>query len=330
MCLQAFHNLPNLIGLEFSNNRITAVPTGLFDKCSLLSTIYFTANRIERLQPGFSRGLSAQFEFLSLEQNAVADIDPFSLHTVMMMTKLLMTQNDLTVLRANRTQFCAGLAVWSLKQNKITMIETSAFAGMTSLTQLGLSNNYITVLRPEMFGPADWIPQGNYYRMRDGKKYKFQSVSLSDNRITSISAGIFDGLNSLATVTMDSNPLICPTASARYQSYMHFEVDFGNCTCTQSMDNTYILNVLADTCATCKEVYFQTTPSWNLTNEVTQAGFKTSYIAGDTYDTSPLRLGKQALFINYYLGDLESILYRLNFQDGALPGKFLVDSSTGK
>ena len=84
---------------------------------------------------------------------------------------------------------------------------------------------------------------------------------------------------------------------------------------------------------------FRTTNDWDPAEEATKGGFKTEYVAGETYRTPEINRSKQDLFIQYAKDDHAKIAYTLEFSSTHVkpsarkalnPGTFLVDSLTGE
>ena len=58
-------------------------------------------------------------------------------------------------------------------------------------------------------------------------------------------------------------------------------------------------------------------------------GMRTSYEAGQTYDTEDLPYARTDLFLHYADADAAKISYKIVFANDKAPGQFLVDSATG-
>ena len=230
------------------------------------------------------------------------------------------------------------LRVLRLDGNRIAELEVGCFNGLVGLQELHMSHNHLTTIPIRLMSASSALLK----------------IDWSANIVTRIDDAVLT--TSVAEVPDFGNPLTCPRQLGADRTH-GFVFDFVNCTCTNGADAAYRLRVLPPHTVTqlddetplvvkneirrqtgenwtrpsgavCDRLVFKAAPSWNQEAEVARAGFRHTYTAGNTYDTEPIRLSKPDLFVDYF-GDVDSILYRLNFANGTLPGKFLVDSAVG-
>ena len=215
--------LSNLQVLDVSGNRLTGFENNCFTNMTSLTHIYANGNLIIRLQNGVFDSLKV-LTTLNLRENQIKDIGPHVFSNRLNLRNLrdiYLSNNRLTSLPdgvfdglkslrhldlgGNRISYI-GLRVFSkrsnlrnlrniyLNNNLLTSLQDGVLDGPKSLSDLDLSGNRISDIGLNVFT--------NRYNLRN-----LRNISLSNNKLTSLRDGVFDGLKSLRYLYLSRNRL---------------------------------------------------------------------------------------------------------------------------
>lgn len=174
--------------LDLSNNDITYIEPGVFDKFTNLRMLDLSGNNIDRIAKGvFSSKLSYKLKVLKLDENRIAKLDrefehlhqlehltlddnptvSFTEHTFKKLNNLKKLSLDGTRLEKVEQAYLLGLhhlEVLSMRQNSFRTVPD--LHGLTSLKKLDLSENPITEITSNAFGSLRHLRELRLTQMR--------------------------------------------------------------------------------------------------------------------------------------------------------------------
>lgn len=166
---KALAGLKELQIVDFSNNKIVALPAELFKDClSSIKEIYLQNNSISVLSPGL---------FSNLEQLLALDL-----------SRNLLTSSWIT---SDTFSGLIRLVLLNLSANKISTLEASFFRDLYTLQILNLGYNQIETISAETFSPMS----------------NLHTLLLSFNKLSYLDAYSLNGLYVLSQLTLDNNRL---------------------------------------------------------------------------------------------------------------------------
>ena len=173
----SLHNIPrstfvgliNLRMLNISSNKIRSFEKEVFHYLSSLTVLRIDNNMLTTLDMGIFQELIS-LQYLYLSGNHFSSIDG-KVAILPSLRVIVLSQNNLTVVRKTLFRDSPMLTVIELTNNNISNIEYEAFANMTSFKALDASNNLLTHINP-----CNWFD--------DVTKINF--IVLASNNITSV------------------------------------------------------------------------------------------------------------------------------------------------
>uniref|UniRef100_A0A3B4YZ18 Slit guidance ligand 1 n=1 Tax=Seriola lalandi dorsalis TaxID=1841481 RepID=A0A3B4YZ18_SERLL len=212
----AFHGLRALNSLVLYGNKITELPSGVFDglaSLELLDLVDIHADMYVRTP--------AAWLHARLDKRA-----HFKLTLVLMMflscalcdRRRRLNNNDLSVLEATGAfKGLSQLKKINLSNNKISDIEDGAFEGASSAVELHLTANHLESVRGSMFKGMEglrmlMLRNNRISCIHNGSFTGLTNVrllSLYDNQLSTILPGAFDTLPNLSTLNLLANPFNC-------------------------------------------------------------------------------------------------------------------------
>ncbi|XP_056006931.1 leucine-rich repeat-containing protein 15-like [Ostrea edulis] len=188
--------------LDLGNNKITTLPSGIFDALKSLQELFLQGNKITTLLTGTFDALSS-LQTLDLKWNKISTLPIGIFDALTSLRYLDLRWNKISTLPIGIFDALTSLRYLLLQGNGITTLLTGTFDALTSLQTLYLSNNKLTTLQTGIFDQL-----GN-----------LQTLVLSDNKLTTLQTGTFDQLVNLQQLDVGGNPLHC---DCKVVAFIHF------------------------------------------------------------------------------------------------------------
>lgn len=186
-------NLPNLVQLKLSNNKIQSLPPTVGNISSTTSEIYLDSNAIVGSIPP-ELGKLKSLQLLMLSNNLLSESIPDALSGMSSMRYLYLSGNQLSGHIPNSFCNMNNLTVLSLSNNNLSGEINSIFSNLTSLEKLLLSNNKFS-------GDFPFL----------GRLPNLSDLDLSNNNFRGTFSNYQDnpGYLKLSACNLFGNPLLC-------------------------------------------------------------------------------------------------------------------------
>lgn len=150
---KVFIKFCNLTDVNLSKNRIDYIDPCAFDGALKLVKLTLSNNEICEIRyDTFSTDLK-KLETLDLGCNAISKISQNGFSTLIGMTYLDLSRNELACIKANSFNGANSLQTLYLNDNVISSISDTAFARVLTLVDLSLANNNLTTISTTPFLP---------------------------------------------------------------------------------------------------------------------------------------------------------------------------------
>uniref|UniRef100_A0A3B4YIP9 Slit guidance ligand 1 n=1 Tax=Seriola lalandi dorsalis TaxID=1841481 RepID=A0A3B4YIP9_SERLL len=136
----AFHGLRALNSLVLYGNKITELPSGVFDGLASLELLLC---------------LSSFLPSSNLSNNKISDIEDGAFEGASSAVELHLTANHLESVRGSMFKGMEGLRMLMLRNNRISCIHNGSFTGLTNVRLLSLYDNQLSTILP---GAFDTLP----------------------------------------------------------------------------------------------------------------------------------------------------------------------------
>ncbi|XP_035262019.1 toll-like receptor 21 [Anguilla anguilla] len=236
-------SFPNLTSLSFRYNRIRDVYPFAFSQTPRLTTLKLNINNIAYLDRKALKGLT-NLTTLRLDNNLLTDLFDSTFSDLSQLKTLNLRNNRISVIFNGTFHSLSLLHILDLGGNKITHFQQGAFGGLHSLANLYLDGNYLRQIDSCQFWRLGATLQvldlkGNFIRylkrytqspfvnltqLKDLKLngqlphgiillpnaffrglQNLTSLSLGNNKISSLQSDIFEDLASLEFLSLDDN-----------------------------------------------------------------------------------------------------------------------------
>lgn len=195
--------------LVFDKNLLRELPAAAF--ANLSSTrLAFAFNRIERISATAFDGLEHTLEHLDLEHNLLTEF-PSAVLSMKRLNYLYLPSNGIS----DVVQLPKSLRALSLAANNFTTIPVAGLKHCPELIYLNIGYNKIAELPENVF--AEWAS-------------RVQTLFLRNNKITSLSYGSLNGLDSIKELSLSFNDIhyVHPQAFENISKTLNiFELSFG-------------------------------------------------------------------------------------------------------
>ena len=176
--------------LDLSNNSIKEIPEGLLDGKTALENFYIEGNYVKEIPAGLFKD-ATNLNWISL------------------------SGNELTSIKKDDFAGISKLTILDLTSNNIDTIEADAFKDLTKMDDLGLGTNNLSSLPEDLFTPmANSLRSVSFYENeftqipKAVEKVKsLETLSIFNNKITSVDNIDFSKMTSLKTLNLKSNEI---------------------------------------------------------------------------------------------------------------------------
>ena len=205
----AFNGLYKLHQLSLSKTLISGIPQGLFCNLENLHYLKVDHNYIKHIdvrmfgelktaKPYHSPITNLAFNakpyhspFINLAFNAISTISNGTLMYSRNLFKLILNNNNLTIILNGMFRGLISLKLLDLSRNKIQQIKSTAFRDLKQLEEIYLNLSYLIVIHKYLFNVNT----------------NLNKLDLSHNKLRYIENNTFGNLNKLATVNLHGNKL---------------------------------------------------------------------------------------------------------------------------
>lgn len=170
----AFANLPMIVVLDLSENRLSYIPSDSFG-------------------PNLP-----ELRRLFLDRNNISAIADKAFKYLPRLEELEIQGNELTDIHRSTFTGLESLRRLDLRSNRLTTIRDSTFMETPSLQELDIDENRLEIVEPKAF-------KGLHHLMR---------LRLRDNKLKSLSDNVFVGVNNVHFLDLRDNDLVTLTANA--------------------------------------------------------------------------------------------------------------------
>lgn len=223
-----FDNLVNLKALHINNNNFSSLPNGLLrNNVKLLNFhLYNNAQNLTKLPNGLFRNLTG-LTSLNLKKNGLVELPEDLFEGATSLTILSLESNFLETLPKLIFKDMHHLTSLNLSNNRLHLLKSKCFANNTELVQLDLSSNsfkhYPSII---LYGLNFLLDKINIDLSHN--EIEVINVYGSDGRdllrLQDILATLSDQENSVVTVRVNGNPLICDCNVYTFLLYLESEL----------------------------------------------------------------------------------------------------------
>ena len=201
-----YSNISDLTGLKFATNltsfdlegnKLTILPTGVFEGMSRVIVLDLNRNPLETIKSGAFNGLSSLRQLI-LDFHPLRTIESGAFNGLNSLTKLDLEGNRITTLPTDVFKGLNNVTVLILNDNPLETIESGAFSGLNSLRELILDFHALTTIESGAFNGLNSLTK----------------LDLEGNRITTLPTGVFEGLPRVTNLNLNRNPLTTIRADA--------------------------------------------------------------------------------------------------------------------
>ena len=200
-----FNDMPRLISVSLSNNRLNSLPPDLFKDNDGITSLSLTHNEFSQVP---TEALSAlpELSWLFLDHNNLGILSPDAFAGLASITYLSVHDNGITELPPGVFRDLTQLDHLRLVHNELTGLPPDIFAGLASLEVLALSDNPIRELPSGVFRDLSnlrtlWLPRMDLRKLEPdvfSGLGKLRILDLEGNSmVLDLPAGLFRGLSSL-------------------------------------------------------------------------------------------------------------------------------------
>ena len=204
----------NLTRLDLEGNKLTILPTGVFEGLSKVTSLDLNANPLATIESGAFNGLNS-LNSLILDFHPLTTIEGGAFNGLNSLTKLDLESNKLTILPAGAFEGLSRVTVLNLNNNPLETIKADAFKGLDSLQVLVLDFHSLATIEGGAFNGLSNLTrldlEGNQLKTLPTGIFeglsKVTSLNLNRNPLETIENGAFNGLSNLKSLVLDFHPL---------------------------------------------------------------------------------------------------------------------------
>ncbi|CAD7085443.1 unnamed protein product [Hermetia illucens] len=187
-----FHNNYSNIqvrAINLEKNFIKFIPAAAFHQSKIVHLV-MAFNEITKIHVDAFEGIRESLEYLDLDGNNLQAV-PRAIKSLMKLKYLYLSSNHINHL-SNLPDMNGSLRVLSLSGNNFSSIPIEGLRNFTELTYLNMGYNKISEILDDTF--VGWGSQ-------------LQTILLRNNKITQLSNGIFNGLDSIKEISLSFNDI---------------------------------------------------------------------------------------------------------------------------
>ena len=210
---KSFLELHRLEVLTLNANNITEIHNGSFLGLSSLKNLCLINNKLKKIKPGYFKGLT-ELEVLRLNFNDITELESGAFADLKNIKRIILSWNRLSNLtRDSLIGLSDTLKVLDLQYNALQNLKAGTFVNSPKYKLL-LNNNNISNIEDGSFNLPNLQNldlSDNFLSIIDSGEYQglknLQSLSLDGNNIMRIEKDAFKNLRSLCQLFMSRNPI---------------------------------------------------------------------------------------------------------------------------
>lgn len=181
-----FNRTTRIKAINFDKNFITFVPSDAFSNMNLVHLV-LSFNHVKSVDARAFASLENSLEYLDLERNFLTTI-PSAIYSLNKLRFLYLTSNAINSVDA----LPATLKVLSLSSNNFSRIPIEVISNCTELSYLNMGYNKLTTIEANTF---------------EGWGTELQTLLLRNNKISDLTFGAFNGLDSIKEISLSFNDI---------------------------------------------------------------------------------------------------------------------------
>ncbi|XP_037131458.1 carboxypeptidase N subunit 2 [Syngnathus acus] len=187
-----FLHVGQLMELHLDGNRIAELADETFSELTKLKVLNLRGNRLTTFNDRVLFGGEAlNLTLLDLRGNRLTEVSSFS--TLLSLTDLLLSSNQLSSLPKNIFTNVTSLENVDLSENRLTSLPERIFAELKSIKMIHLHKNQLISLDSKLFQDQEFI----------------QQLYLSDNQLQNLPLGLLDHFTLPHMLRLHGNPWKC-------------------------------------------------------------------------------------------------------------------------
>ncbi|BBH52642.1 leucine-rich repeat domain-containing protein [Fluviispira sanaruensis] len=186
-----FDKLSNLKWLILRKNNLKSIPKDAFRNLNKLEMIWLMENQISNLPLG-TFDHNPNLNWISLYNNELSYIDPGLFNKVTKLQSIELSNNNFLYFPLDLSHF-KNLYSFEINDNFIQEIPENAFNENTELVNIGFSGNKV-----------NFLPIGIFSKLPN-----LVFLNISGNNLNFLTKGMFDHLTSLERLNISQNPIHC-------------------------------------------------------------------------------------------------------------------------
>merc|ERR1719410_2884054 len=177
---QSFYDLEILEVVDLSDNQISTISNGAFDRIPHLKTLHLQKNKLTSYKGDIYSGISndTELEYLDLSDNEMAYLYPESFQFHPKLKWVSFAMNRFSFFPTQFIKNLQHLEYLNLEKNQIKSLDDNDFANMSNLRRLKLANNEIESISETAFQNSSQL----------------QFIDISQNKISELKSDLFNGI----------------------------------------------------------------------------------------------------------------------------------------
>lgn len=212
----SFRDFYRLTALNLPSVGLETLPDVVLNGLRKLKVLDLNQNRLSALPAGVFGSCCGELIWLNLARNRFVEVPSYSLRNLPLLRQLNFYGNGITNVSANAFSGLNSLIDLNLDCNLLEDIAPNAFRDLVKLKKLYLEGNLMVNISSEIFEGLSGLEQldltqNRIISLRKGAFVPLRSLkelSLNRNRISFIEPGAFEGLTQLVTLELDGNPIM--------------------------------------------------------------------------------------------------------------------------
>jgi Leucine-rich repeat (LRR) protein len=207
-------NIANVEIISLEANKLTTVPTNIFNGLSDLQALDLSRNHLLTLPAGAFNGLT-ELTDLDLFDCNLTTLPAGLFNGLTNLQDLDISSNQLTTLPAQLFNGLTNLTYLYINYNALSTLPAGLFNGLTNLERIRLNDNELTTLPAGLFNGLKNLRQLAIHRNKlislpdvifNGLR-NLQALYIHENNLTSLPERLFNGLFHLTALYINSNEL---------------------------------------------------------------------------------------------------------------------------
>ncbi len=145
-----FTDLPQIVYLDLSHNRIRSIRNSTFSYCDKLQRLYLQYNNLSEIEPSAFVSVHS-LQILNLAHNRLTYVSEHLFADMTSLSELYLNNNLISQIEANVFLTVERVEILNLAHNRLSHVPEDLFADMSSLRELHLNDNALRHLNADIF-----------------------------------------------------------------------------------------------------------------------------------------------------------------------------------